>query len=350
MVAATLALSCTGCEVVLGADFDDFVRVFSADGSTSDSDASEDRRNNPTVVGRGARAGLGGASDGRGGTGGTTAGTGIGGASTGGTSTGGASGRGGGAGSPSIPDAGGTGVRPVDGSVRDASSDMSATDDIAARDAADDAVTDLTPPPSHDGGPGGGSCMPSEVRSIATCGNCGLFLQVCNAQGTWDPPFCRQDPGACVPGSTERRACPSGGTQLATCNASCTWSLGECIQPPCTVGQTEVMPCPLCGTQTRTCQATDGGAEWGPFSACANQGVCAAGTTEVGTCGKCGKHSRACNAMCAWDAWGACEDEGECVPGTTESRNCTILIILVLGRQTRTCEASCSWGPYSDCR
>ena len=369
IVAATWALSCLGCEVVLGADFDDFTRVVADDGRTYDPDASSggaDGRDGPTVVGRGARAGTGGASGGSVGTGGAAggAGMGIGGANAGGPSTGGKSGTGGvggrvdtggSAGSPPTVDASRPGVPPVDASVRDALSDASATHDIASRDAADagtaiDAATELTPPPSQDGGTGGGSCIPNEVRSIAICGNCGLLLQVCNAQGAWDAPFCREEPGACVPGSTERRACPSGGTQLATCNASCTWSLGECIQPPCIVGQTEVLPCSLCGTQTRTCQATEGSAEWGPFSACANQGVCAASTTDVTSCGKCGKHSRVCNAMCAWDPWGVCEGEGECVPGTTESRNCTILIILVLGKQTRTCEASCTWGAYGDCR
>jgi hypothetical protein len=354
IAAAIFAMSCMRCEAVLGADFDGFDRAYDGEGSIDDSGASRDQAEGQDLTMLDGSTGVsiggaGGVSTTVGGAGGKAGTRGAGG-------RGGSAGAGGTAGSSGTSDAGGgrDGLL-TDASVLDASSDGSDVAEVGSRDSADegttdDASTDPAAPPSRDGGTSGGACTPNEVRSIAACGNCGLFLQVCNAEGVWDAPFCRQEPSACAPGSTERRACPSGGTQLATCNASCTWSVGECIRPPCSAGQTEVLPCSLCGTQTRTCQATEGGAEWGPFSACANQGICAAGTTDVTTCGKCGTYSRVCNATCTWEPWGACAGEGECVPGTTESRNCTILIILVLGKQTRTCDASCTWGAYSDCR
>ena len=294
--------------------------------------------------------------------------TASGGASTDGSAdtrgAGGTAGSGGAAGSMSTTDAGGRSGGPpadasvldasvLDASVLDATSDRTVTDDVGSHDAADgdaraDAATDAPPPRDA----GGGGCIPNEVRSIATCGNCGLFLQVCNAQRVWDPPFCRQEPGACAPGSTERRMCPSGGTQVATCTASCTWSLGDCVlPPPCTVGQTEVVPCSLCGTQKRTCLATEGGIAWGPFLACTNQGACAPGTRDKQACGnKCGTRTRFCTPTCSWDKWGECEGEGECRAGTTETRSCVIIPIVLNGKQTRSCEASCAWGPWSVCK
>jgi hypothetical protein len=368
IVAPACALASAGCEAVLGAEFDDFT-TFGDDGSAHDSDASRGGSADVNAGAGRAGGGSGGASDaGAGaGTGGVddSGRSGSGGASTGG-STGiedadGRAGSGGAAGSVSIVDAGeqsdarDVSVRDAtsDVSVRDATSDATVVDDVASQDstndAATDAATDLTTPPSRDGSTGGGACIPNEVRSIAFCGNCGLFLQVCNAQGAWDPPFCRQEPAACAPGSIERRVCPTGGTQVATCNTSCTWSLGECVAPPCTAGQTEVLPCSLCGTQTRTCLATEGGLAWGPFSVCGHQGVCAPGTPDVTTCGKCGTYSRVCTPKCAWDPWGACQGEGACFPGTTETRTCTI-IPFVLGKQTRSCGASCNWGAYGPCK
>jgi hypothetical protein len=340
LIGATFVSLLIGCEAVLGADFDDFRRGFDDpardDGSTHDPDASPE-----------GSADVGAASGGGGGASGTGAGA--------GGDKGGSTGNGGAAGSMSTVDAGGRSGASTDGaSLPDVASDVTVTDDAAPPDAADgqaeaDVASDLTMPPS-DGAVGGGACTPNEVRSIATCGNCGLFLQVCSARGVWDPPFCRQEPGACAPGSIERRACPSGGVQVATCNTSCTWTSGDCVAPACTAGQTEVLPCALCGTQTRACVATDGGAAWGPFSACANQGVCAPGTRDVTTCGKCGTYSRVCNPMCAWDAWGTCAGEGECLAGSTETRICTIIPIVLFGKQTRSCDASCVWGAYDDCR
>ena len=367
LAATMLLLSCIGCEALLGADFGDYGRAFDTDGAAHDTGAAEGATGGAggASTGSGGAGGIGGtgtagtSSGGSTGTGGSTGGaggasTGVGGTSSGGsTGTGGAS-RGGNAGTAggagTAGSDGGTGVPPGDASAVDVTLDRRVDD--AARDAGTGGgATDGGPPPPRDGGTTGGMCTPGEVHSIATCGNCGLFLQICNTQGVWDPPFCQQDPSACMPGSTDLRACASGGTQLATCTSSCIWSLGPCVPAACTVGQMDVQPCSFCGTQTRTCQTTEGGAAWGPFAACANQGVCPAGTSEVATCGRCGTRSRVCNTACAWDAWGVCGGEGECAPASTETRNCEILLpIIVLGKQTRTCDDSCNWGAYSTCK
>jgi hypothetical protein len=232
-------------------------------------------------------------------------------------------------------------------------------DDVTSRDTTgggtgtgeDGASMDVTPPPPRDGGTTGGGCTPGEVHAISNCGNCGLYLQTCNAAGAWDPPLCQQDSAACAPGTTEQRPCETNGSQLATCTTSCVWSLGACLHAVCTAGQTETQDCQLCGKQTRTCVASDAGTAWTPFSACSEQGICAAGTTDVTTCGKCGTYSRTCNASCTWNAWGACQGEGECAPGAVDTIDCQILLpILVWGKKSRTCDNGCNWGDYSTCK
>jgi hypothetical protein len=373
LAAATLIWSCIGCEALLGADFDDYSRALDADGPARDSASGGASGGQGATGGSGGTGGSGNGGTGTGGatnTGGTTntggatntgGTTGTGGGSTGGTTgsgggttgattgTGGAN-TGGGAGSGASAGSGGTGIPPGDASVLDASTDPRGADDVIGRDGAGGGADSSAPPP-RDGGTTGGMCTPGEVHTIATCGNCGLFLQVCNPQSVWDPPTCRQDPSACPPGSNEQRACGSGGTQLATCTPNCTWSLGACMPPTCTVGQMDVQPCSLCGKQTRTCLATEGGAAWGPFAMCTGQGVCAPATSDVTTCGKCGTTTRVCNSSCTWDAWGACTGEGECAPSSQEMRNCQILLpIIVLGQQTRVCEPSCNWGDWSVCK
>lgn len=344
------AMSGAGCEVVLGADFDDFRRGYAADGS-----AYAER---PRDVSGGGAGGVDSDANGRHGGAVSDARSGP---ETGIEPDAGEDAEaGGGADGAGKTDA----SEPIDATresdifddavVRDATNDAGIYDQVPGHDTphatsdAMDVVTDVAAPPRD--GATGGSCTPNEVRSIATCGNCGLFLQICNAQGMWDLPFCRQEPGACAPGSTERRACPSGGTQVATCNASCTWSLGDCVAPPCNAGQTEVLSCALCGTQTRACVMTDAGFGWGPLSACAKQGVCAPGTRDVTTCGKCGTYSRMCSAKCAWEPWGACTGEGECLAGARETRDCVIIPFVLFGKQTRTCEASCSWSAFGNCK
>jgi hypothetical protein len=373
LAATTLLLSSVGCEAVLGADFGDYSRVFDTDDAARDTQGGADGgqgasggspgsggRGGTNTGGTGGAGGLstggttgtGGASTGAGGT--TTGAGGSGGASTdASTGTGGAS-TGGSAGSAGTGGSGaGTGIPPGDGSMRDVTVDSPVIDDASSRDAGGGTgggASDSSHPPPRDGGTTGGMCTPGEVHSIATCQNCGLFLQVCNTQGVWDPPHCAQQ-GVCAPSSIEHRPCGTGGTQVATCTASCTWSLGACIAPACTVGQMDMQRCGLCGLQTRTCQVTDGGAVWGPFSTCANPGVCGPGTSEVTTCGNCGTRSRVCNPSCGWDAWGPCGGEGECPPTSSETRNCEILLpIIVIGKQTRVCDESCGWGAWSVCK
>jgi hypothetical protein len=354
-------LPSTSCETVLGADFDDF-SVANTDGSPDDAGHRDAARGGAgganTKEGGGASDGVGGrGDDGSSGRGGATSGGGAGlsdarGAA--GTASDGA------AGDVSTEDAGGPsdGATTDDVGLLDVSSDAPATNDVVSADAsldvsrdsiAADVDADADAPPVRDGSTGGASCMPNEVRSIGVCGNCGMFLQVCNAQGAWDPAYCRQETSACPPGSSERRPCAGGGTQVATCTAACTWSLGDCVAPPCTMGQSEVVPCSLCGTQRRSCVMTDGGLVWGPYATCAGQGACAAGTREVATCGRCGTRARLCSATCGWGLWSLCEREGECVAGATETRICTISPF-ISGKQTRRCSNACGWGPYDACR
>ena len=341
-----------GCEAVLGADFGDY--------GPEPGDAARDAIPHDGQITTGGAGGSTNDPDATSGAGGSTTGTigtgGLGGASgtAGSTGKGGAAGVAGSNGS-TIADASMDALvdaridvpaATADRNVTDVAKDIVVTRDAAISDA------DAPPAPPRDGAVTGGGCTPGQVNSIAMCGNCGLYLQTCNPQGTWDPPSCQQEPTACAPGSTEQRTCESNGTQQATCSTACKWTLGACVHPTCTANQVDTQPCALCGKQSRTCQTTDaGGGEWGPYSACTQQGTCAAGSKDVTTCGKCGTHSRVCNPSCAWDTWGACTGEGDCSPGATETENCEILLpIIVLGKRSRTCNQACGWGPFGECK
>ena len=222
--------------------------------------------------------------------------------------------------------------------------DGSSPVDAAARDAHDedkegDEPADVSVPPDEGGGQ---RCAPGEVHDIAGCSSCGRYLQTCNAEGLWDPPFCQQEPGACAPGTTEQRSCEIDGTLTATCLASCTWSLGTCLHSMCTPNQVEKQPCGLCGQQSRTCEAGDGGWKWTPFSACFDQKQCAPSQVDREGCGKCGTHSRVCDMSCFWSNWNGCQGEGPCSPGETEERGCLVGLL----KQTRTCSERCVWGEW----
>ena len=175
---------------------------------------------------------------------------------------------------------------------------------------------------------------------IGPCGNCGLFLQTCNMQGTWGLPSCEQQRD-CPPGWMEPRACDGNGTSTSTCHASCAWMPGPCIQSTCMPNQVDNQPCGRCGTQTRSCQAADGGGwQWTPFSSCMNEKACPPTTIGRETCGNCGTRSRICDNACAWSEWSDCGGEGACTPGTTETRPC------ILTTQTRNCDQNCNWGAW----
>ncbi len=349
LVEISCALLGLACEAVLGADFDDFQRVHTADSAPDLGSSRDGPRDDDDVAAGGSGGAPGEGSGDRDAADGASSDPDSGGGS--GTEDGGESGEASGiddAASKSDASEPSDARLPNDASIDTRHGGGDAPGDPTSFDAADTSIDLSTPPP--DGATGGGSCTPNEVRSIATCGNCGLFLQICNAQGMWDLPFCRQEPSACAPGSIERRVCSAGGTQVATCNGNCTWSLGACVVPPCAMGQTEVSSCALCGTQTRTCELTEAGLAWGPLSSCSKQGVCAPGTSDVTTCGKCGTYSRVCNATCAWDHWGACTGEGECAAGSTETRSCVIIPFVLFGKQSRKCAPSCAWTSYDNCK
>jgi hypothetical protein len=185
-------------------------------------------------------------------------------------------------------------------------------------------------------------CTPGQVNDIAGCSNCGHYLQICNAEEVWDPPYCQEPPGACASGTTEQRACEDDGTLTATCASNCVWQIGACLHSTCSPAQSEKQPCGLCGTQSRACQAADGGWKWSPFSACMGEKDCAPLEIERETCGKCGTHARACSIQCTWGTWEICQGEGACVPGDTQERGCLIGLL----KQTRTCDEGCSWGEW----
>jgi hypothetical protein len=189
---------------------------------------------------------------------------------------------------------------------------------------------------------GGSRCVPGDINDIANCINCGRYVQICNTEGAWDPPFCQQPPGACPPGSTEHRLCEGDGTQTATCTTACTWVLDTCVHSTCTPNQIDQQACGACGTQTRTCQAADGGWHWTPFSACTDEKACAPNQIDREACGRCGTHSRVCSTQCAWGSWEICQNEGECAPGDTQERGCVIGLL----KQTRTCSDRCVWGDW----
>jgi hypothetical protein len=207
-------------------------------------------------------------------------------------------------------------------------------------------ITDDSAPLPTDGGPIG-TCTPGELKAIGPCGNCGQYLQKCNDRGTWNAPFCQQEPDTCSPGWREQRQCEGNGTLTATCTDRCIWMLGSCMQSNCMPSQVEEQKCGFCGTQARTCQPVGdaGGWQWTPFSECMNQKACAPNTIERDTCGNCGTRSRRCEVSCMWSGWGVCEAEGECAAGTQE----TVLCALILGRMTRTCDDSCKWGAFGPC-
>ncbi|HMI89114.1 MAG TPA: hypothetical protein VK550_33780 [Polyangiaceae bacterium] len=230
---------------------------------------------------------------------------------------------------------------PEDGRSEDErSTDAAPIGDAAGeRNAEDGETVDQSAPP-HEGG--GTTCTPGEVHDIAGCSNCGRYLQVCNAQGTWDPPFCEQAPGACAPGVTEQRACEDDGSQTATCTPSCAWTFGECLHSTCMQNQVEMQACGSCGTQSRSCQSGDAGWKWTPYSPCMDEKQCARGQVEREGCGKCGTHSRVCEAQCTWANWGNCQDEGPCTPGETEERGCLIGLL----KQIRVCSDTCGWGDW----
>lgn len=220
--------------------------------------------------------------------------------------------------------------------------------DASASDVArgDGIVADQARPIDASGQPRDGGCTPGEVNKIGVCGNCGVYLQACNPEGTWDPFVCKEesDAAVCREGWTEHRSCEGNGTLTATCTSACTWMLGDCMPPSnCMRDQMEEKPCGACGTQSRSCQAVDGGAwRWSPFSACMDTKACAAGTTEYGPCGNCGTRSRTCSNACTWNPWEACDGEGACMPRSAETRGCLIGLL----QQTRTCSDSCEWGPW----
>jgi hypothetical protein len=199
---------------------------------------------------------------------------------------------------------------------------------------------DATVPPEDvdDGGVAG--CAPGEEHDIAACSNCGRYVQICNDRRTWEPPFCRQPPGACAPGTTEQRSCEGDGTQTATCTSMCMWMLDACIHSVCMPNQVEKQPCGRCGAQSRTCELADGGWKWTAFSDCMDEKPCAPSQIDLQTCGRCGARSRVCDNQCSWGTWGSCQNEGECSPGDLEERVC------LLTRQTRTCSDRCVWGEW----
>jgi hypothetical protein len=188
----------------------------------------------------------------------------------------------------------------------------------------------------------GTRCTPGEVHNISNCTNCGLYLQICNAEGIWNPPFCQEPPGACPPGSTEQRSCEGAGTQTATCTPSCTWTVDACVHSTCVREQIEKQPCGACGNQIRTCQAADGGWHWTPFSPCMDEKECVANQVDREVCGRCGTHARKCDMQCVWGSWEICQNEGDCVPGDTQERGCLIGLL----KQTRTCNEMCVWGDW----
>ena len=151
------------------------------------------------------------------------------------------------------------------------------------------------------------------------------------------------DPFTCVLAAQEQQGCGLCGSQLRTCNGSCTWDpWGACTgQGVCSPGQTGSQPCGLCGTQSRTCSAQ---CQWGSWGTCSGQGVCSPGQTQNTSCGNCGSQSRTCTSSCAWGSWGSCTGQGSCSPGQTQTSSCGNC-----GSQSRSCTGSCSWGSWSSC-
>ena len=233
------------------------------------------------------------------------------------------------------------GPRDADAGPMDGSSTVDASDDSA-----DDSAEEYGEPAdtAADASPDAGvtGCTPGEVHDIASCANCGRYLQICNERRTWEPPFCQQMPDACAPGTTEQRACEGDGTQKATCTSSCTWMLDTCVHSVCMPNQVEKQPCGRCGVQSRSCELADGGWRWTPFSTCADEKPCAPNQTDRESCGRCGTRSRVCDSQCTWSNWDSCQNEGECSPGDMQERGCLIGLL----KQLRTCSDRCVWGDW----
>lgn len=151
-------------------------------------------------------------------------------------------------------------------------------------------------------------CLPGEARP-EPCGQCGVALRACGADGTWDP-----EAGDCE-GEGE---CSAGAVEVAACGSEC-------------------------ARQSRTC-ADD--CTWEPFGACVGNTECDPGDLEPRACGDCGTQERACTDQCLWGAFGACSGGGVCSPGAQESLPCGPADC---GQQTRTCTAQCDWGAFGQC-
>jgi hypothetical protein len=230
--------------------------------------------------------------------------------------------------------------RDADATPMDGSSTADESGDVDWEDGREDGAAAEATGPSPDAGITG--CTPGEVRDIVGCTNCGRYVQICNERRTWDPPFCRQAPDACAPGTMEQRSCEGDGTQKATCTSSCTWMLDTCLHSVCMPNQVEKQPCGHCGAQSRSCELADGGWKWTPFSTCSDEKACAPSQIDRESCGRCGTRSRVCDNQCAWSGWSSCQDEGECSPGDVQERGCVIGLL----KQTRTCSDRCVWGDW----
>lgn len=200
---------------------------------------------------------------------------------------------------------------------------------------------------------GGGVCAPGTAeRTASGCGAGQTRGRGCTAACAWGPYSacsaapsdfdgdgftydldCDDTRAAVHPGST--RGCgeflcagamgPSAGTQ--TCNGP---GWGDCVRPcaevaPCSTGSTETRACPtggcdVSGAETRTCGAT----AWGAWSGCPTPTPRPASCdpTTGSACGTCGEgvSYEICDAFCAPHA-SACFNRG-CTPGT-HSRDVT---------------------------
>jgi hypothetical protein len=108
----------------------------------------------------------------------------------------------------------------------------------ARRDARSDARSDAADADAAEvWAPEGTPCSPSGVTQKRGCGICGQQSRVCLDDGagrivwqTWGACTGEVD-GGCVPGTQIPEECGNCGTRARTCQATCQWLTGSCIEP-----------------------------------------------------------------------------------------------------------------------
>lgn len=128
---------------------------------------------------------------------------------------------------------------------------------------------DAGPPPPTAGTP----CTTANEIKTKACGKCGLASTVClstdGGQAWSEYSACEGESGECSAGETVTEACGNCGTQVKTCSAFCSYTIGACTGEPvdsCAPGTINYTSagCAASTYRNRICGAA---CTWGGFSA-----------------------------------------------------------------------------------